>query len=298
MNLNDILKEVGNWFVSTGLRIFLIAIITLIVIKAVRVLTDRLSSLFQKEKIDPESKKRADTLTSVIRHLVNVVILIVVFITVLGQLGIEIGPILAAAGIAGLAVGFGAQSLVKDVINGFFILLEDQIRVGDWVQVGDKGGMVEKVNLKMSVLRDWEGRVHFIPNGNIDVVTNLTKDFSRYMFEIGVAYREDPDEVMEVIKEVDEELRADADFGPDIMEPIQIFGLDKFADSAIIIKARYKTKPAKQWRVGREFKRRLKRKFNEKDIEIPFPHLTLYHGQDKKGEAVPMRVMMEQSASN
>jgi small-conductance mechanosensitive channel len=297
MDFAVVLKEVGNWFVSTGLRIFLIAIVTLIVMKLVRVLTDRLSSLFHKDKIDPESKKRAETLTSVIRHLVNVVILVVVFMTILGQLGIEIGPILAAAGIVGLAVGFGAQSLVKDVINGFFILLEDQVRVGDWVEVGDKGGSVERVNLKMTVLRDLNGKVHFIPNGNIDVVTNLTKDFSRYTFEIGVAYREDPDEVMEVIREVDEELRSDPNFAPDILDPIQVFGLDKFADSAIIIKARYKTKAAKQWGVGREFKRRLKKKFDQKNIEIPFPHVTLYLGQDKQGEAAPMRVTMKQSAS-
>jgi small conductance mechanosensitive channel len=297
MDVSVVLKEVGDWFVSTGLRIFVIAIVTLILMKLIRVLADRLSSLFHKEKMDAESRKRADTLTSVIRHLLNVVILIVVFMTILGQLGIEIGPILAAAGIVGLAVGFGAQSLVKDVINGFFILLEDQVRVGDWVEVGDKRGVVERVNLKMTVLRDLNGKVHFIPNGNIEVVTNLTKDFSRYMFDIGVAYREDPDEVMQVIREIDEELRSDVNFAPDILEPIQVLGLDKFADSAIVIKARYKTKPAKQWGVGREFKRRLKKKFNERGIEIPFPHLTLYQGQDKQGEAAPMRVMMQQSAS-
>jgi small-conductance mechanosensitive channel len=296
MDFSVVLKEIGNWFVSTGLRIFLIAIVTLIVLKAVRVLTDRLSSLFQKEKIDPESKKRADTLTSVIRHLVNVVILIVVFMTVLGQLGIEIGPVLAAAGIVGLAVGFGAQNLVKDVINGFFILLEDQIRVGDVVQIAGRGGVVERVNLKMTVLRDLAGNAHYIPNGSIDLVTNMTKDYSRYVFDIGVAYREDVDEVIQVIREVDEELRNDPNFGPDILEPMDIMGLDQFADSAMVIKARTKTKPIRQWRVAREFNRRLKRKFDQRDIEIPFPHVTLYMGEDKGGDAAPMRVMMKQSA--
>jgi small conductance mechanosensitive channel len=217
--------------------------------------------------------------------------------TILGELGVEIGPVLAAAGIAGLAVGFGAQSLVKDVINGFFILLEDQIRVGDVVKVAGQGGVVEKVNLKMTVLRDFSGNVHYVPNGSIDLVTNMTKEYSRYVFEIGVAYREDVDEVSAVIREVDEDLRNDPDFCQDILEPIEVFGLDQFGDSALIIKARVKTKPIKQWRVAREFNRRLKRKFDEKNIEIPFPHVTLYMGQDKQGEAAPMRVTMKQSAS-
>jgi len=298
MDLAAILKAIGGWFVSTGLRIVLIAIITLIVIKGVKVLANRLQVAFSRQKVDEESKKRASTLSSVIRHLLTVVILVVALMTILGQLGVEIGPILAAAGIVGLAVGFGAQNLVKDVINGFFILLEDQIRVGDVVQIAGKGGLVEKVNLKMTILRDFSANVHYIPNGNIDVVTNMTKDYSRYVFDIGVAYREDVDEVMKIIREVDEELRKDSSCSEDILDPLEIFGLDQFADSALIIKARYKTKPIKQWGVAREFNRRLKKKFDEKDIEIPFPHLTLYMGQGKQGEAAPMQVLMKQSAAD
>jgi small-conductance mechanosensitive channel len=293
MDLTAILKEIGNWFFTTGLRIILILIVTLILMKAVRILTRRLTTVFTRQKIDEESKKRASTLSSVVRHLLTVVILVVSLMTILGQLGVEIGPVLAAAGIVGLAVGFGAQNLVKDVINGFFILLEDQIRVGDVVQVAGKGGLVEKVNLKLTILRDLSGSVHYIPNGQIDVVTNMTKDFSHYVFDIGVAYREDIDEVIEVIKQVDEDLRKDPDFSEDILEPMEIFGLDKFADSAVIIKARIKTKPIKQWGVAREFNRRLKKKFDEKGIEIPFPHLTLYMGQDKEGKAAPMFVRMD-----
>ncbi len=293
MDLTAILKEIGNWFLTTGLRIILIIIVTLILMKAVRILTRRLTTVFTRQKIDEESQKRASTLSSVIRHLLTVVILVVSLMTILGQLGVEIGPVLAAAGIAGLAVGFGAQHLVKDVVNGFFILLEDQIRVGDVVQVAGKGGLVEKVNLKMTILRDLSGNVHYIPNGHIDVVTNMTKDFSHFVFDIGVAYREDVDEVMGLIKQVDEDLRKDPDFSEDILEPMEIFGLDKFADSAVIIKARVKTKPIKQWGVAREFNRRLKRKFDEKGIEIPFPHLTLYMGQDKEGKAAPMFVRMD-----
>lgn len=293
MDLTAILKEVGNWFFTTGLRIILIFIVTLILMKVVRVFTRRLATVFTHQKIDEESKKRASTLSSVIRHLLVAVIFVVAIITILGQLGVEIGPVLAAAGIVGLAVGFGAQNLVKDVINGFFILLEDQIRVGDVVMVAGKGGLVEKVNLKMTILRDLSGSVHYIPNGHIDVVTNMTKDYSHYVFDIGVAYREDIDEVIELIKQVDENLRKDPDFSEDILEPMEVFGLDKFADSAIMIKARIKTKPIKQWRVAREFNRRLKKKFDEKGIEIPFPHLTLYMGQDKEGKAAPMFVRMD-----
>jgi small-conductance mechanosensitive channel len=294
MNFTNFLTVLKSWFLTTGLKIVLIVIVTLIVMKVVRVISSRLSVLFLKKEQDEESKKRAHTLSSVIRNFLSVVILVIALMTIFGQLGIEIGPLLAAAGIVGLAIGFAGQSLVKDVINGFFILLWDQIRVGDVVQVAGRGGLVEKINLKMTVLRDLAGNVHFVPNGTIDVVSNMTKDYSRYVFEIGVAYREDLDEVMEVIKEVDKEVRKDLEYKENILEPLEIFGLDKFDDSAIVIKARIKTKPGKQWRVGREFNRRLKKKFDEKDIEIPFPHRTIYLGQDKQGQAPPMRVFVEE----
>ncbi|MBN2412425.1 mechanosensitive ion channel family protein [candidate division KSB1 bacterium] len=289
------LENSGEWLMSTGLKIFLIVIVTMILFKSTGIISTRIASLLKKKKFDDEYQKRADTLGSVIGHLVNVLILVFSFITILGQLGIEIGPLLAAAGIAGLAIGFGAQSLVKDVINGFFILLEDQIRVGDVVKIGDESGLVEKVNLKMTILRDLAGNVHYIPNGNINVVTNMTKGYSHYVFDIGVAYREDVNEVIKIIRQVDEEIRKDADFRDDILEPIEIFGLDKFADSALIIKARIMTKPVKQWRVGREYNRRFKIAFDKNNIEIPFPHVTLYMGQDKEGQAPPLFVKQKSS---
>lgn len=290
MNFSAILTATKDWVLTTGIKIVLIVVFTLILIKIIKVISKRLSSVFLKRGEDEESEKRAKTLTSVIQNFLIILVLVVAAITVIGQLGIEIAPLLATAGIAGVAIGFAGQSLIKDIINGFFLLLWDQIRVGDYVQISDKSGLVEMINLKMTVLRDWSGNVHYIPNGSIDIVTNMTKDYSRYVFEIGVAYREDVDEVMAVIRDVDSELRKDPDFKKDILEPIEIFGLDKFADSAIIIKARTTTKPLKQWRIGREFNRRLKKRFNEEDIEIPFPHTTLYIGQDKKGEAAPLRI--------
>jgi small conductance mechanosensitive channel len=225
-----------------------------------------------------------------------VVILIIATVMVLGELGVKIGPVLAAAGVAGVALGFGAQHLVKDVISGFFILMDDQIRVGDVVDIAGKAGIVERVNLRITVLRDLGGNVHYIPNGSIDTVTNMTKEYSRYVFEIGVAYREDVDEVIKVVREIDKQMRSDPQYADDILEPIEILGLDKFADSAIIIKARTKTKPIKQWSVGREFNRRMKKRFDEEDIEIPFPHTTLYMGQDKQGSAPPLKVDMEKES--
>lgn len=293
MDMNVFLQKVIDWLLKSGLHIFFILILTIIALKVTKSLSSRLVDILTKQKEEPEFQKRTQTLGSIVRYALTVVILIVASMTVLKEFGIEIGPILAAAGIVGLAVGFGAQSLVKDVISGFFILLEDQIRVGDVVQIAGKGGLVEKINLKTTILRDLAGNVHYVPNGHIDVVTNMTKDYSRYVFDIGVAYREDVDEVIEVIKEVDEEMRNDPAFKDDIIEPIEILGLDQFADSAIIIKARTTTMPIKQWGVGREFNRRLKKKFDERNIEIPFPHVTLYMGQDKQGQSPPLHVVSE-----
>ena len=293
MDVNAYLQKGGNWLLTSGLHIILVLVLTAIALRAAKVLSTRLISVVVRQKEDTEFQKRTQTLGSIVRYVLIIAIIIVAAITLLKELGIEIAPVLAAAGIVGLAVGFGAQSLVKDVISGFFILLEDQIRVGDVVQIAGKGGLVEKINLKTTILRDLAGNVHYVPNGHIDVVTNMTKDFSRYVFDIGVAYREDVDEVIGVIKEVDEELRNDPDYKDDILEPIEILGLDQFADSAVIVKARTTTVPIKQWRVGREFNRRLKKKFDERDIEIPFPHVTLYMGQGKQGQAPPLRMVKE-----
>lgn len=295
-DLQKYIEMVGQWAVTTGFRVLVVVILLTIGIRAADIVVERLfNAIFKKMKpFDLELEKRTKTLTGIIKATVRVVILCVGVMTLLGILGIEIGPVLAAAGVIGLAVGFGAQKLVEDVISGFFILLEDQIRVGDVVNIAGVGGLVEKVDLRMIVLRDLSGNVHFVRNSKIDVVTNMTKEFSFYVFDIGVAYRENVDEVMEVIRQVDAEMRHDPAFKSDILDPIEILGLDKFGDSAIVIKARTKTLPIKQWYVGREFNRRLKRVFDERGIEIPFPHLTLYMGQDKSGFAPPMNVALKE----
>jgi small-conductance mechanosensitive channel len=294
MEAKGFLEPALQWLLISGIRILIIVILTFIALKVVQLLSSRIFTKLSEGEKDREIQKRFETLSAVIRYVFNTTIISISVVMILGELGVKIGPILAAAGIVGLAIGFGAQSLVQDVIGGFFILLENQIRVGDVVAVADKSGLVEKVNLRMVVLRDLAGNVHYVCNGQIQTVTNMTKDYGRYVFEIGIAYREDVDEVIEIIKQVDEELRNDPVFMGDILEPIEILGLDQFANSAVIIKARTKTKPIRQWAVGREFNRRLKMKFDEIGIEIPFPHLTLYLGQDKQGESAPLNVSMSQ----
>jgi small conductance mechanosensitive channel len=295
MDIRTLLGRILEWSLSSGIHIAVVVILSWVALKLARKLSTRLVQFAVRQKDDGEFRKRTETLGLVVRHVLTFTIIAVATMTVLRELGIDIGPILAAAGIVGLAVGFGAQSLVKDVISGFFILLEDQIRVGDVVDLGGKGGVVERVNLRTTVLRDLHGNVHCVPNGNINVVTNMTKEFSRYVFDIGVAYREDVDQVMEVMKEVDEELRKDPEFRDDILEPLEILGVDQFGSSSVVVRARTTTLPIKQWRVGREFNRRLKKKFDQMDIEIPYPHVTVYMGQGKDGESNPLRVVMKGS---
>jgi small conductance mechanosensitive channel len=287
------LELVGAWLLTSGLQIMLIVVGLAVGLKATTLLIGRILDRIGQRKDDTEYRKRADTLKSVIRYLISTVLFAVALMMILGEIGIEIGPILAAAGVVGLAVGFGAQHLVQDLLAGFFILLEDQIRVGDVVEVAGKGGLVEQVSLRTVVLRDLAGNVHYVRNGQIDAVTNMTKEYSRYVFDVSIAYRENVDEVMNVIREIDAGLREDPEFGPDILAPIEILGVDRFADSAVVIKARTTTRPIQQWRVGREFNRRMKERFDELDIEIPFPHVTLYMGQAKNGESPPVPVRLE-----
>jgi small-conductance mechanosensitive channel len=215
---------------------------------------------------------------------------------VLSELGVNTAPLLAGAGVVGLAVGFGSQALVKDLITGLFILLEDSVAVGDVATVAGHTGVVEAISIRTIKLRDLQGSVYSVPWSEVTSVINLTKDFSYYLLDVGVAYRENTDEVVAVLKELAEEMRSEAAFESSMPEPIEILGVDRFADSAVIIRARIKTPPLQQWRVGREFNRRIKLRFDELGIEIPFPHTTIYFGEDKKGEAPPARVMVGEVA--
>lgn len=285
--------HIQAWLATNGIRALAIIIATIVLLKAVGIITARMQKVMARKSDDGEYKKRADTLGHVIRWILRVIVIAVGLMMLLECFGMPIGPALTAAGVVGIAVGFGAQNIVQDFFAGFFILLENQIRVGDVVQVNDKGGLVEQINLRMVVLRDYAGNVIYVRNGKIDVVTNMTKDYSRYVFNVGVAYREDVDEVIKVLQAIDEEMRKDPAFKDDILAPLEVAGLDSFGDSAIVIKARTMTKPIQQWRIGREFNRRIKRKFDELGIEIPFPHQTIYFGKDKKGDSPPLNIEMD-----
>ena len=222
---------------------------------------------------------------------VKIIIWIIFLMILLRKFGVDIGPILASAGIVGLAVGFGAQELVRDFISGFFILLEDQIRIGDVAIINGSGGVVEKIELRTITLRDFSGVVHIFQNGKINSLSNMTKEWSAMVFDIGVAYKEDVDQVMNIMKEVGANMQQDDEFKDKILEPIEVVGLDQFGDSALVIKARLKTQPIQQWAVGREYRRRLKIAFDKANIEIPFPHTTIYWGE----EINPLQLQVNQA---
>jgi small conductance mechanosensitive channel len=243
-----------------------------------------------------EEKKRLETLGRVFRYAATVIITAIAAMLVLTELGISIAPILAAAGVLGLAVGFGAQSLVKDYFSGLFLLLEDQIRHGDVVQAGGKSGLVEEVTLRYVRLRDYDGSVHFVPNGQIDSVTNMTRDFSYALIDVGIAYRENVDQAFAVIRQVAADMRADPQFRDIILEDVDLAGVENWADSAVAIRLRIKVLPIQQWTVKREFLRRLKAAFDAAGIEIPFPHLTLYAGQLKDGSAPAFHISQQPKA--
>ena len=215
------------------------------------------------------TRARVATLTSVLRTLALVGLWSIVVVICLSQLGFDVRPILAGAGIVGLAVGFGAQYLVRDVIAGFFLVLEDQVRVGDVAVVNGTGGLVETVTFRTIVLRDLAGTVHIFPNGSVTTLANMTKDWSGYVVDVEVGYREDLDRIVALMRRVAEELRQDPAHGPSIIEPIEIFGVDAFKDASVVIKARLKTRPIQQWTVGREYRRRLLLAFAAEKIEIP-----------------------------
>ncbi|HXH09596.1 MAG TPA: mechanosensitive ion channel family protein [Alphaproteobacteria bacterium] len=285
-----------SWFFTSplGSEILTRVIILVFTVAIVALVVDA-STFISQRLIEPrpdggEASKKRKTLIPLLGKTVRYAALFVGAMVALHQIGVNVTPILAGVGILGLAVGFGAQTLVKDIINGLFILFEDSIAVGDVVVVKGTGGLVEAVNLRTIRLRDLQGSVHVIPNSQVETITNMTKDFSYYLLDVGVAYREDTDEVIAILREIDAGMRQDPAYAADMLEPIEILGVDRFTDSAVIVRARLKTKPIRQWNVGREFNRRMKKLFDARGIEIPFPHRTLYWGEPKRGEAAAMHL--------
>jgi moderate conductance mechanosensitive channel len=284
--IQELLVEL-DWdvFIKTALRITLVLVFAWVGVKLLQQLLNRLENrLLKKSEREgeppSESAKRIETIVRLLKQAALLFLWLTVGLVILKELGVEIAPIIASAGIVGLAVGFGAQNLVRDIISGFFFILENQVRIGDVAVVNGTGGLVEKINFRTLVLRDLGGVVHVFPNGTVTTLSNLTNEWSAYIFDIGVAYKENTDRVIEVMKKVGEELKADPELGPLMLEEPEIFGVDKFADSAVVIKGRIKTKPIRQWMIGREYLRRVKQAFDANRIEIPFPHRTLYFGEE------------------
>ena len=288
--VSELHSSYGGQMTMTWLRIVMILVVAWIVIailqRAIREFRQRIAARLD----DREAVKRAETLGRVFRYVVAVVISLVAGMMVLSELGISLAPILGAAGVAGVAIGFGAQSLVKDFFSGFFLLFEDQIRTGDVVRIAGHAGLVEEITLRHTRLRDYDGNVHYVPNGMIDSVVNMSRGYAQAVMDIGVAYRENTDHVYKVMRETARQMRADPDFGARILDDLEIAGVDKWADSAVIIRCRFKVLALEQWSVRREYLRRLKMAFDEAGIEIPFPHLTIYAGRDKAGGAPAFNV--------
>ena len=265
------LRTLAVWAFGSGLRVLLIAALAY-------TLDPRATALFVRRfehqvnvgtGLDAlERAKRARTLGTVIRNVSTALIVGIAALMILRELGVDIAPVLAGAGIVGLAVGFGAQTLVRDIISGFFLILEDQVRVGDAAAINGVGGIVEAINLRTIVLRDDEGTVHVFPNGAINTLANRSKDFSYYVIDLGISYTRIPTACQGPAR-VGDELQADDRFGPLILEPLEIMGVDAFADWWVTLKVRIKTVPLKQWEVGRELRRRILKAFEANGIDIP-----------------------------
>ncbi len=290
INITPALEAVGAWLLEHGILILVIILLSYLTYKVVRVvvprLTERLVTVRGKGRsARHEIEKRSSVLSKFLSTAIGSAIVIAAIFMILSEIGLDITPLLAGAGVIGIAIGFGAQSLIKDFLNGLFIILEDYYSKGDVVRIAGVAGLVEEVNLRRTILRDLDGIVHIIPNGEIKIASNFTRNWSRVNLNIPVAYGEDLDHVIEVINRVGEELAKDETFGPMIIGTPKVLRVDNFGDSAIEIKVLGETKPIKQWDVMGQLRQRIKKAFDEEGIEIPWPHVKLYFGESpvKKG---------------
>lgn len=283
IDMNDLLST-KSWMMLQAwigansvhaIRILAILVVAFVVLRFIRAFVPRLREHIAGRQESIEDAKRIQTLLRVAHYLLTASTLAVAVLLVLGEVGISLAPILGAAGVVGIAVGFGAQTLVKDYVSGFLLLLENQIRVGDAVEISGKSGVVEEVTLRFIRLRDFGGNVHFIPNNTIGVITNSSLGFAYAVLDVGIAYGSDIEVSMQVMRDVDESMREDASFAGKILKPLEIAGVDQWADSSVMIKARIQVKPLEQWHVRREYLKRLKIAFDAKGVEIPFPHVKL-----------------------
>jgi small-conductance mechanosensitive channel len=291
--LGGLVEGAGRGLLGSTVNVLLILMVSIFIWELASGVIERYLARADAQELGRYRSPRTRTLLTVGRNALLVLVSVVATLMILSELGINIAPLLAGAGVVGLAIGFGAQRLVQDVINGVFILFQDLMSVGDVVKLGDYVGVAEALSIRTVRLRDLSGTVHTVPFSSIEGVSNLTREFSYHVFEIGIAYREDVDSVIELIKSVGAEMREDETLKPLILDNLEVFGLDAFGDSAIVIKGQIKTRPIKQWQVGRAFNRLIKMRFDEAGIEIPFPHRTLYFGQDKNGDAPRAFIQLE-----
>jgi len=270
-------------FTAKGWRILLIILISWIAYRFIKIVIRRSVTLAQKDlRLTPEDfEKRVKTLTHLLESLAKITILIIAFMMILGTFEVNLAPLLASAGIAGLAIGFGAQNLIRDLISGFFIIFENQFNVGDIIQIGDARGKVEKMSIRATYLRDLEGNLHIVPNGEIKRVTNISKSFSRALVDIEVAYKEDLDKVINVLKDECKKIAQDKKVKNILKGAPEVLGVESLGSSGITIRILTDTEPGKQWEVSREMRKRIKKRFDEEGIEIPFPQLTLWLGDDE-----------------
>ncbi len=272
---------------TQAFRIFVILLLAW-VLQALAARLIRLFRNYMSRRTGGDEIGRVETLARVFRNAAAIVIVLVAGMLILGELGISVAPILATAGVAGIAIGFGAQSLIKDYFNGFFLLLDDQVRQGDVVEVAGKGGLVEEVTLRYVRLRDMDGHVHYVPNGEIKLVTNRTRGYATPVIDVPISYREDPDEVLEMMRATAAALRAEPEWSARIVDDFEIIGVDRWESSGVVLRARFKVvPPIQQWNVKREYLKRLKKLFDTRGIEIPLPQLTVYAGKLKDGSAPP-----------
>jgi moderate conductance mechanosensitive channel len=257
-----------TWLMTSGIRIVFIVTSAALLLRTIHLLADRLSPVLTGIPQSIERQKRTQTLSNIARTVATTTLLIVSGMLVLGEIGIDIAPLITAAGIGGLAIGFGAQNLVRDVISGFFLLLEDQIRVGDVVKIGDKAGQVEQITLRIITLRDFDGSVHIIPNGTITGVTNRTKEYAYAVVSVGISHRADVDLALATLTEVGAALPSDPLFALDLLGEIEVLGVEDFSAPRLKLTMRIKTAPAKQWRIARELRRRIKLAFDAQGIKL------------------------------
>lgn len=281
---------VGDWIpaslhhvIATSLEVILIFFLGLAITAIIRLVFRRLNQLTERardglESVTVEDARRINTLLGVVQTFGILMVWAIIVVMMLGQAGVNIGPILAGAGIVGVALGFGAQHLVRDLITGFFIILENHVRLGDVAVINGTGGVVERITYRVMVLRDLEGTVHVFPHGQIETLANMTKDWSYALMDIGVAYKEDPDRVMAVLTREADKMAAEPKWAQMGVQGAEILGVDSFGPSEVVIKMRIKTQPLQQWAVKREYLRRIKQVFDKEGIEIPFPHRSLYLG--------------------